>query len=315
MTSPSPQSLSRPAGKSPAGLLAIEPAKSLLLLFCIWLVCYLLISALYTFVLSKFPSPEKALRIGSVLQDLILFILPALATAMLSTRLPATLLAIDRQPRLRTVFYAVFALFFSTPAMEWIVQWNNSLQLPESMSAIENWMRNAEQSATSSINLVLGGKDVGSLVVSILIVGVLAGLSEELLFRGALQRILYAWIRNAHMAIWISAILFSAMHFQFYGFVPRLLLGAFFGYLLWWSGSLWLPVIAHMMNNTLFVVVRWMGLRHGMSPENISVQAPGNTIDIIYIIASVLLSALCLWAVYRTCRKGAQTKPAPDALD
>ena len=242
---PTPPPLQSHAPAPPFRLLAISPASALVLLLCFWLVGYLITSAVLYFIIYKLPDTEPALRIGSVLQDLILFILPAIATAMLSTRLPATLLGLVERPRFITVIFAFATLIISIPAMNLLIQINQSLSLPESMSAIEHWMRASEANAADSINTILGGSDVGSLIISLLIVGILAGLSEELLFRGALQRLLMACRIGHHGAIWLAAFIFSAVHMQFFGFVPRLLLGAFFGYLFYWSGSLWLPVLAH----------------------------------------------------------------------
>jgi hypothetical protein len=89
-------------------------------------------------------------------------------------------------------------------------------------------------------------------------IGIIPAVGEELLFRGIIQRVLIQWTRNKHLGVWIAAILFSALHFQFYGFVPRALLGVMFGYMLIISGNLWLPVIAHFINNTVAVIAYYM---------------------------------------------------------
>jgi hypothetical protein len=84
-------------------------------------------------------------------------------------------------------------------------------------------------------------------------IAILPALGEELLFRGLIQHLISRWFRNSHVAIFGTAFLFSFIHFQFFGFVPRFLLGLYFGYLLFWSGSLWLPIVAHLINNGLAV--------------------------------------------------------------
>ncbi len=285
---------------SPSKILAIEPFRAIVLLFCVWLVCYVLISALLVFVLNKMPDAAKAMRIGAVIQDLILFIAPAVVTAIMSTRLPATLLCIDRTPKLHSVVLAFAVLVVSIPAMNLVIHANNSMHLPESMANVEQWMREAENNAAESINIVLGGSDFGSLIISILIVGILAGLSEELLFRGALQRFLQAGLGNAHVAIWIAAFLFSAVHLQFYGFFPRMLLGAFFGYLLYWSGSLWLPVLAHMCNNIFYVVGRWGAIRQGINPNEVDGDIFSTELIAIAVV-SVALTAIGLYLLQRSC--------------
>jgi uncharacterized membrane protein (Fun14 family) len=64
--------------------------------------------------------------------------------------------------------------------------------------------------------------------------------------------------RNAHVAIWISAFLFSSLHMQFFGFVPRLALGALFGYLYSWSGNLIVPIVAHFINNGFSLLMLYL---------------------------------------------------------
>ncbi len=298
---PTPPPLQSHAPAPPFRLLAISPASALVLLLCFWLVGYLITSAVLYFIIYKLPDTEPALRIGSVLQDLILFILPAIATAMLSTRLPATLLGLVERPRFITVIFAFATLIISIPAMNLLIQINQSLSLPESMSAIEHWMRASEANAADSINTILGGSDVGSLIISLLIVGILAGLSEELLFRGALQRLLMACRIGHHGAIWLAAFIFSAVHMQFFGFVPRLLLGAFFGYLFYWSGSLWLPVLCSIIvNNMMYVISRWSALRQGVEfsdgiGENIS------SAHLMFAAASAIFTVLFIIILRRSC--------------
>lgn len=155
-------------------------------------------------------------------------------------------------------------------------------------------MRASENTAGNSIRLVLGGTSAGDLIMSILIVGVAAGFSEELYFRGALQRMLGGGTIGQHGAVWIAAVIFSIFHFQFFGFVPRLLLGAFFGYLLLWSGCIWLPVLAHITNNTLYVATNWMALRHA-TQESSSIDGSLQswlpvTLSIVLTVAGLILT-------------------------
>ena len=98
----------------------------------------------------------------------------------------------------------------------------------------------------------------GEFLFAFLIIAILPGIGEELVFRGLLQPQLHRATGNAHIAIWISAILFSAIHMQFFGFVPRVLLGALFGYLYLWSGNLIIPMFAHFMNNGFSVLMLYL---------------------------------------------------------
>ncbi len=273
----------------------IPSGQRLTLLFLTY-VLGLIITSVASAALTSMGGPERAtamLRIATVVQDIFMLVLPAVITAVIVTRNPAGLLAIDRLPSWRSILLAIAIFFVSSPLMTWIIELNASISLPESLAEFEQTMRAMEQNATTTINQVIGPRDGINLVISILIIGVLAGLSEELLFRGALQRLLSATKLSRHGAIWVAAIIFSAIHFQFFGFVPRMLLGAFFGYLLLWSGSLWLPIIAHIFNNTIFLI-----LRHITGSGEASIPA-----EVIPTWISVAISAIATASLLYLLRK------------
>src|SRR5690606_27732574 len=119
----------------------------------------------------------------------------------------------------------------------------------------------------------------------------------EFLFRGCVQGILMRWFKNPHTAIWVTAIIFSAIHLQFYGFLPRMLLGALFGYLLFWGKSIWLPVLAHFLNNAFATISAFYLKRQGKSLDelNFSEEIP----DYLYLI-SFIVTAVLLYQYYRT---------------
>ena len=209
-------------------------------------------------IIMKFGADSTpAMRIASVLQSIFQLILPALLTALLVTRMPADFLRLRSGFSIGMLIWAFVILMLSTPAMNFIINWNNEMSLPESMSGLEEWFRNSEDRAVHSLAVLQGQHNVINLIVRILIMGLLAGFGEELFFRGAFQRLLTTGGVNRHVAVWSVAFVFSAIHFQFYGFVPRLLLGAYLGYLLVWSKSLWLPIAIHALNNTLYVTLHW----------------------------------------------------------
>lgn len=238
----------------------VTPGRRILLLFLTY-VLGVIITGFISMILLRIGGDARQVamtRIATVVQDIVMLILPALATAIIVTRRPAALLALDRKPRPLAMLMAIVVLVVSSPLMTAIVNWNESIELPESMSAIATAMREMESQAAESIKTVMGPHTWPNLVVNILLIGILAGVAEELFFRGALQRLLRSMPMSQTAAIWIAATVFSAVHFQFYGFVPRLLLGAYFGYLLVWSGTVWLPVVAHAFNNIMFVTLSYV---------------------------------------------------------
>lgn len=129
------------------------------------------------------------------------------------------------------------------------IDWNASIELPESMAGLEHWAEDLEESMEVLTKYLTEFESTGYLMVAIIVIAILPGIGEELLFRGFLQNLLKRITKNDHVAIWVTAILFSAIHFQFYGFIPRMLLGALFGYLYVWSGNLLIPIVAHFLNN------------------------------------------------------------------
>lgn len=276
-----------------SGNLRFTPGVRILLFFLIAFICLVVPSVFLAVMgyLAKSPSPTAMLRIAAVVQDLFVFILPAVLTALIVSVTPARLLAVDRGVDRQLFLLACATFVCSFPALESIVKFNNELSLPASLYAVEEWMRSMEEAAAQQVEVLLGGGSVGSLIVNVLIVGVMAGFSEELFFRGGLQRLLMTSRINPHLAIWITAIVFSAFHFQFFGFIPRMLLGAFFGYLLYWSGSLWLPVAMHILNNTIVVVTRWAGSVSD-TPLADTTDAMGYNLEVT--VMSVVLTVLLL---------------------
>lgn len=237
------------------------------------------------------------LRIATLFQDILLFIAPAVVTALMSSRMPARFLSIDRGFSLKALIAAVVVMIVSVPLQNAIIQWNASLSLPEALTGVDRWMKETEATMQHHTALLLGGTTVKDLIAGLLIVGVFAALSEELFFRGALQRILQGSKTSAHSAIWIGAVIFSAFHMQFLGFVPRMLLGALFGYLVWWSGSLWLPVIVHALNNSMVVTTQWRARCLGVesTADTFGADSP------LLIAASAVLTVGAIILLRRVC--------------
>lgn len=142
-------------------------------------------------------------------------------------------------------------------------EWNANIKLPDFMSGFESWARGLEDRLKIFTDYLTHFDSPGYFLFAILVVAVIPAVGEELLFRGLLQNLFLKIGKNPHVAIWIAAFLFGALHFQFYGIVPRVLLGALFGYLYLWSGNLLIPMFAHFINNglsLLFLYIYQMGV-------------------------------------------------------
>ncbi len=139
----------------------------------------------------------------------------------------------------------------------YFIEWNANIDFPDFMSGFEEWARNLEEQLAETTEKFTTFNNFTQFLFGFLVIAVLPGIGEELLFRGVLQNSLHKLTKNAHVAIWVSAFIFGAIHLQFYGLVPRMLLGAVFGYLYVWSGNIWYPIISHIANNGIAVIMTY----------------------------------------------------------
>ncbi|EAZ82388.1 CPBP family intramembrane glutamic endopeptidase [Algoriphagus machipongonensis] len=144
-----------------------------------------------------------------------------------------------------------------------LIFFNSNLALPEFMSEVENWMRSMEDQMMELTKYLTDFQTIPELIAGIFVIGILAGIGEEMFFRGLLQPKMHQYFKSGHLGIWVTAIIFSSIHFQFFGFLPRVFLGAIFGYMYLYSGSLLYPILGHIFNNTFTVIMVYMA-KQGM---------------------------------------------------
>lgn len=271
----------------------VSPGRRIAMLILTYFVGFV-VTAFATTLLLKIGTGGKELamlRIAAVVQDIFMFILPPLITALIITRQPVRLLALGKGPSMNMTVLAVLVMIVSTPVMSWIIELNESIHLPGSMKDLEAQLRLMEDNAAAAVDTLLGPSTPFNLVINVLVIGVMAGFSEELFFRAGLQRLLSTTKMSSDVAVWIAAFIFSALHMQFFGFVPRLLLGVFFGYLLVWSGSVWLPMLIHMLNNSIYVILKQV--TGSGEPE-----FGGAESSWIAITLSAILTIAAIWMLY-----------------
>jgi membrane protease YdiL (CAAX protease family) len=175
------------------------------------------------------------------------------------------------------------------------IEWNKSIQLPSALKGLEQWMQESEEAAKKITLYFTDFKSFPQFVVALVVVAGTAAISEELLFRGVLQNILLKKWNNPHLAIWVAAFWFSFIHFQFYGLIPRMLLGAMFGYLYYWSGSLSLPIWAHFVNNGFTILMSYL-YKIGVLEVNI---VETDSVPLTIALPSALLSVVIFRKIYQ----------------
>ena len=186
------------------------------------------------------------------------------------------------------------AMIFSNPLIELLGNINEKMTLPRFLKGVEEWMRKSEDDTKKLSDMMMEMSTIWSMIFNLLFIGLLTAIVEEVLFRGCLQTILIKWMKNKHVAIWVTAALFSAFHMEFLGFLPRLFLGVLFGYFVAWSGSIWPSIWAHFINNGTVVVITYLS-QHKMINIDPDDQHVFNTI--MYIISFII--TIFLLFIYR----------------
>ena len=156
---------------------------------------------------------------------------------------------------LALVFGLVLAFM---PVNAAVMEWNITLDFGPISPAFQEWAFAKEEELRELTEYLTRFESFGGLLIGLLVIAVLPAVGEELVFRGIAQRRFYTLVGNPHLAIWLAAFIFSAIHFQFFGFFPRLLLGALFGYIYYWSGNLWYAIFAHFVNNGFTLVMLYL---------------------------------------------------------
>ena len=187
------------------------------------------------------------------------------------------------------ILLAVVFMMLSMPFINGIAVWNEGLHLPSFLGSLESWMRQAEAEAMRMTEAFLVMDTPLDLLVNLLIIAVIPAVGEELLFRGVIQKLFLKWNGKVHLSVWLTAFVFSAVHMQFLGFFPRLILGAVLGYMLVWSGSLWLPIVAHFTNNAFAVLFTYFIGMDKINPSVENIGTEGGSIVLISGLGGLLL--------------------------
>lgn len=210
------------------------------------------------------PSKRNFLRWTAIINQLSTFLLPALLFAYLAYQRDwVRFLRLHIPPRLLHINWGIWLLLFLMPVAQYAFHLNKQIPLPE-------WMSSMEEEVTSLVTGLLVMDTPAELLLNLLTIAVIPALAEEFLFRGVLQQKIAAFSRRPVLAIWVTAMIFSAFHGQFEGFLARLLLGAALGYLLYWTKNLWIPIIAHCVHNGLQVMGAYIYREQldQLTPEN-----------------------------------------------
>ena len=237
-------------------------------------------------LLDDMTNPEliPALRTMQLLQGIGMLIVPSVIYLWLSSSC-GNVKVLFAGPVRQSVMICIVFFMVAFPLVNYLAEWNATWNLP---TFLGNWLEGKESQAEEITKLFLDMPNVGLLILNLIMIALLPAVGEELIFRGIMQRGLQKMM-NPHVAIWLAAILFSAVHMQFLGFVPRMLMGVAMGYLFFWSGNLWYPIIAHFTNNALAVGMAY-GIQHNSIDSSLESAGIGNpTIAAFSLIFCLML--------------------------
>jgi membrane protease YdiL (CAAX protease family) len=299
-----------------------NPFESIILLLLLILVGAIVFSIL-AIVLSYFiygagvidklssddPNNLDMIKMVQIFSSIGMFVIPALIYAKLQNRDWLGYLKIIPVPAY-LVLLTIVIMLAASPALEYTTLLNKGMKLPSFLKEVEAWMLQQELKMEFLTKKFIVMNSFSALLVNLLMLAIIPAFGEELIFRGGFQPIFTRWFRNYHVAIWLTAIIFSSIHFQFYGFFPRMFLGALFGYLFVWSGSLWLPILGHFLNNALAVFTAFWYQQQGLSIDKMFESEPSSP---ALISISLIIFIVSIRYFYRYTQKLIENKS--DSLD
>ncbi|MBS1596666.1 MAG: CPBP family intramembrane metalloprotease [Bacteroidetes bacterium] len=223
-----------------------------------------------------------------VVQFFGFFLLPSLIFSFFADPKPLKFAGFKKPDRANFIFLAIIVILFSYLMVGWMSALNQQLVKILFGKSAQAWIEKGESEVNAMLQNILDMHNAKDLLVSLFLVGVMAAIGEELFFRGILQRIFIQIFKNPWLGILVTAAIFSAVHGQFLGFIPRWILGIILGALYWYSGSLWTSIIAHFLFNAIPIVLVYF------KRADITEQKGGHDtpLSVLGIIALVIVIAL-----------------------
>ena len=267
------------------------------ILLAITLFFTLILSPIIALITFSNPTDIGLMKLSQLLMSIGVIVIPPFILAYLVNLRPLNFLHLDvKKINGIDIVLVVSFMIMIIPFINLLGDLNHQLVLPKVFSGIETWMKSSEDQATQITERFLNIHNFQGLLFNIFLIAIIPAIGEELYFRGALQGIVQSW-KGVKVSIWIAAIVFSTIHMQFYGFVPRMLMGAFFGYLLFWSENMWLPIAAHFTNNVIAVVFYYLQF-NGFKMPDIDSVGTGHTFWI-----GIASGAIGIFGIFRLRRR------------
>ena len=240
------------------------------------------ISAMATDMLK--PQYYNAVMAIQAISTLLLFFLPVYCLALICYRKPLKFMGFNTHFTYKQVLILFGILMLTFPLSGALAELNKIIPIPGSLAikfkAMED-SRAAQEAALININ------SFPRYIISLVVIGFLPGLVEEVFFRAGLQNILVRWFKGPWIAIILTAIVFSLVHISYYGFLVRFALGVILGLIFYYSGTIWLSVLFHFLYNGLQVTALYIFAHSGTKdPKDIEENFPlwAGVVALLFII-------------------------------
>lgn len=229
----------------------------------------------------------QLLKLGQAISSVLMFVAPPLILYAFTRKRPLHEIGFRKVNPWWMLFIGVALMFVSLPVTNLLTAWNEKMNFGATFESLETMLKQMEDMAGDLTERMLKVDTIGGLLVNLLVIALIPAIGEELTFRGVVQQSLVKGCKNAHVGIILSAAIFSFIHFQFYGFLPRMFLGIILGYMFYYSGSLWTSILMHFINNGTAVVVAYLEQK-GLS--QVDAEHFGATESVWMIVASAVVT-------------------------
>lgn len=295
----------------------LAPSVEFLILMGIWIGCFVIGSAavipiwigmtgksVLTMEKDMFnPAYVNAIKVIQVVSTIIVFFVPAIITARIASVKPFHRLGFQKGVKVNRAITAILILFCALPLVGFLAEVNKAIPITASMKKMFDAM---ESQYAEQVKLMATFKTPLDYVIALFIIALMPAIVEEMFFRGAMQNIFMRWFQTPWLVIFITALIFSAIHFSWYGFIPRLALGMVLGYIFYYTGNLWYSIIAHFFNNALMVtILYWQYTKDKKIDMEVGDSAPW--------WAGAISAALVI-GLFMLLRKISETKVEPDSI-
>ncbi len=273
------------------GLLAEKSLLSKVFFLLSMVIVGLAVAVALSLLFSPSMDNLNSLKLAQAIQTIFVFLLPSFVCAYLFSNSIKLFLKLN-QSEITHYLLSGLLVVCLIPTVGVLAELNEKLVLPDFLSSLEQWMKHTEARAMMLTQQFLSDTSGVGLCINIFVIALIPAIAEEVLFRGVLQRI-FSDKYGVHRGIWLSAIIFSAVHFQFYGFVPRMFLGVILGYIVHYSSSIFPAILAHFTNNLISVLVAYF-----LGAEMLENTGYLDAQMLWVILASVITSGVILFLMH-----------------